>query len=111
MKRIIFQPKSEEGQLGWAVIQAFEQEVARAEARFLVVHLPSHPEMALHKGLDRWTYQTFLDALDQQFEVVHPEGALFQAAGSGGLTEIFRGHYNEKGCSIVAESIFDYLTR
>jgi len=110
-KRIIFQEQSEEQQVGWAVIQAFAQEVARTEARFLIVHLPSHPEMELYAGLGRWTYQTFLDELDGQYEVVHPEAGLFQAARDGGLEEIFNGHYNARGNRIVARSVFDYLNR
>jgi len=111
LKRIIFQEGSEEQQLGWGVIQAFGQEVATAGSRFLIVHLPSHPEMELHAGLGRWTYQTFLDALDSQYDVVHPEAALIRAAGEGGFGEIYAGHFNEKGNRIIAEAMFDHLTR
>jgi len=110
LKRIIFQEKSEEQKLGWGVIQAFGQEVAAAGARFMIVHLPSHPEMKLHAGLGRWTYQTFLDALDDEYDVVHPETALIKAAGDGGYGEIFAGHYNEKGNRIIAEAMFAHLT-
>ncbi len=110
LKRIIFQERSEEQQLGWAVIQAFRQEVAALGARFLIVHLPSHPEMKLHAGLGRWTYQTFLDALDGEFDVVHPEAALIRAVGQGGVGEVFAGHYNEKGNQIIAEVMFAHLT-
>ncbi|MEN8006533.1 MAG: SGNH/GDSL hydrolase family protein [Candidatus Krumholzibacteriota bacterium] len=110
LKRIIFRERSEEQQLGWSVIQAFGQEAAAAGSRFLIVHLPSHPEMELHAGLGRWTYQTFLDALDGEFDVVHPEAALIRAAGDGGFGEIFAGHYNEKGNRIIAEALFTHLT-
>jgi hypothetical protein len=109
MKRIIFQDKSEEQQLGWMVVQAFAQEVAATGADFKIVHLPSHPEMELRAGLGRWTYQTFLDALDSQFEVVHPEGALIEAA-DGNFGRIFAGHYNRTGNRLVAEAIFNDLT-
>jgi hypothetical protein len=110
LKRIIFQENSEEQQLGWGVIQAFNQEVITAGARFLIVHLPSHPEMELHAGLGRWTYQTFLDTLDDEYDVVHPETALIKAAAEGGFGEIFAGHYNEKGNQIIAEVMFAHLT-
>ncbi len=76
----------------------------------MIVHLPNHPEMELRAGLGRWTYQTFLDALEGDFDLVHPEDALIQAAGEGGFGEIFAGHYNEKGNRIIAEVIFDHLT-
>jgi hypothetical protein len=104
MKRIIFQDRSEEQQLGWMVIQAFAHEVETTGAEFKIVHLPSHPEMELRGGLGRWTYQTFLDALDGQFEVVHPEAALLEAAG-GDFTRIFAGHYNAHGNRIIAEAV------
>ena len=110
LKRIIFQEGSEEQRVGWGVIQAFGQEVATAGSRFLIVHLPSHPEMELHAGLGRWTYQTFLDALDSQYDVVHPEAALIRAAGDGGFGEIFAGHFNRKGNRIIAETMFSHLT-
>jgi hypothetical protein len=110
LKRIIFEEKGEEQQLGWAVIQAFNQEVAAAGARFMIVHLPSHPEMELRAGLGRWTYQMFLDALDGDYDVVHPEDALTRAATEGGFGEIFAGHYNEKGSRIIADAVFDHLT-
>ena len=110
LKRIIFQERSEEQRLGWGVIQAFSQKVAAADARFMIVHLPSHPEMELRAGLGRWTYQTFLDALDNEYDVVHPEAALIRAAGDGGFGEIFAGHYNEKGNRIIAEAMFTHLT-
>lgn len=110
LKRIIFQEKSEEQQVGWAVVQAFQQEVAAVGARFMIVHLPSHPEMELHAGLGRWTYQTFLDALDEQYDVVHPEAALIRAANDGGFGEIFAGHYNKKGNRIIAEAMFSHIT-
>ena len=110
LKRIIFTEGTREQQLGWGVIQAFGQEVAAVGARFLIVHLPSHPEMELRAGLGRWTYQTFLDALDGEYDVVHPEAALIQAAGDGGYGEIFAGHFNEKGNRIIAEAIFSHLT-
>ena len=111
LKRIIFQEGSEEQQVGWGVIQAFEQEVAAAGSRFMIVHLPSHPEMELHAGLGRWTYQTFLDALDSLYDVVHPEAALIRAAGDGGFGEIYAGHFNEKGNRIIAEAIFAHLNQ
>jgi len=110
MKRIIFQEKSEEQQVGWAVIQAFDQEVAAVGAEFMIVHLPSNQEMVLHAGLGRWTYQTFLDALDDQYDVVHPEAALIRAASEGGFGEIFDGHYNQKGNRIIAEAMFSQIT-
>lgn len=109
MKRIIFTGQGEEQQLGWALMRAFEQEASSIGARLLVLHLPSHPEMELHGQLGRWTYQTFLDALDGGFEVVHPEDALFHATAGGGLTEIFAGHYNAKGNRIIAETVFRHL--
>jgi len=110
LKRIIFREKSEEQNLGWAVIQAFNQEVAAVGARFMIVHLPSNQEMVLHAGLGRWSYQTFLDALDNEYDVVHPEVALIRAAGESGYGEIFAGHYNQKGNRIIAEAIFSHLT-
>ena len=76
LKRIIFEEKSDEQQLGWSLVQAFNQEVAATGARFMIVHLPSRQEMELRAGLGRWSYQTFLDALDDGFEVVHPEDEL-----------------------------------
>lgn len=109
LKRIIFREKSEEQQLGWAIIQAFDMEVTATGARFMIVHLPSNQEMKLRVGLGRWSYQTFLDALDGAYDVVHPEGALMQAAQAHGLGEIFAGHYNEKGNRIIAQEIFDHL--
>jgi hypothetical protein len=110
LKRIIFQEKSEEQQVGWAVIQAFNQEVAAVGAEFMIVHLPSNQEMVLHAGLGRWTYQTFLDALDGEFDVVHPEAALIRAAGERGFGDIFDGHYNQKGNRIIAEAMFSQIT-
>ena len=110
LKRIIFREKSEEQQLGWAVIQAFGLEVAATGSRFMIVHLPSNQEMELRAGLGRWTYQTFLDALDGEFDVVHPEAALMKAAQAGGIGEIFAGHYNEKGNRIIAQEILNHLT-
>jgi len=110
LKRIIFQEKSEEQKVGWAVVQAFHQEVAAIGSRFMIVHLPSHPEMKLRAGLGRWTYQTFLDALDNEYDVVHPEEALIRAVGEGGFGEIFAGHYNKKGNRIIAEALFSNLT-
>ena len=67
--------------------------------------------MELRAGLGRWSYQTFLDALDQGFGVVHPDTALIEAASEGGFGEIFQGHYNEKGNRIVAEELFKRMTR
>jgi hypothetical protein len=92
------------------VIQAFNQEVAAVGARFMIVHLPSNQEMVLHAGLGRWSYQTFLDALDNEYDVVHPEAALIRAAREGGFGEIFAGHYNQKGNRIIAETMFSHLT-
>jgi hypothetical protein len=109
LKRIIFREKSEEQGLGWAIIQAFDMEVTAMGARFMIVHLPSNQEMKLRAGLGRWTYQTFLDALDGAYDVVHPENTLMKAAQKGGLEEIFAGHYNEKGNRIIAREILDHL--
>ena len=109
LKRIIFREKSEEQGLGWAIIQAFDMEVSATGARFMIVHLPSNQEMNLRAGLGRWTYQTFLDALDGAYEVVHPEDALMKAAQKGGFEEIFAGHYNEKGNRIIAREILVHL--
>jgi hypothetical protein len=110
LKRIIFEQKSDEQQLGWAVVQAFEQEVVASGARFLIVHLPSRQEMELRAGLGRWSYQTFLDALDNRFEVIHPEGQLFNAIGDHGFGDIFTGHFNNRGNHIIADVIFNHLT-
>jgi hypothetical protein len=110
LKRIIFEDNGDEQQLGWAVTQAFSQEVAAAGSRFMIVHLPSHQEMELRAGLGRWSYQRFLDALDGSFEVVHPEDELIRAAANGGYEDIFAGHYNKKGNRIIAEKIFSHLT-
>jgi hypothetical protein len=76
----------------------------------MIVHLPSNQEMVLHAGLGRWSYQTFLDALDNEYDVVHPEAALIRAAREGGFGEIFAGHYNQKGNRIIAETMFSHLT-
>jgi hypothetical protein len=110
MKRILFTDRSEEQQLGWNIIQAFRQEAASKGSRFAIVHLPSHPEMALHAQLGRWTYQAFLDALDGDFDVIHPENALIEAAGNEGFGKIFAGHYNQLGNRIVADAVFSHLT-
>lgn len=110
MKRIIYLENSEEFQLGWMVVQAFAQQVTASGAEFMVVHLPSHPEMDLRGGLGRWTYQTFLDALDEQFDVIHPEASLIEAA-QGDLTRIFAGHYNAEGNRIVAKSVAGHLAQ
>ena len=110
LKRIIFEDRGEEQQLGWAVTRAFSQEAAAAGARFMIVHLPSQQEMELRAGLGRWSYQRFLDALDESFEVVHPEDDLIRAVSGGGYGEIFAGHYNQNGNRIIAESILSHLT-
>jgi hypothetical protein len=60
--------------------------------------------MELWQSLGRWTYQTFLDALDAQFEVVHPEADLLQTA-EGDLQRVFRGHYNALGNLVIAEAV------
>lgn len=109
LKRILFRDQSEEQQLGWNIIQAFRQEAAGGGSRFVIVHLPSHPEMELHAQLGRWTYQKFLDALDGDFEVIHPEAALIRAAGDEGFGKVFAGHYNQLGNRIVADAIFSHL--
>jgi hypothetical protein len=103
-KRILFLDGGEEQQLGWMIISAFSQEVAASGAEFRIVHLPSHPEMELWQRLGRWTYQTFLDALDGQFDVVHPEADLLQAA-EGDLQRVFQGHYNAVGNLVIADAV------
>ena len=97
LKRIIFEEKSDEQQLGWSLVQAFSQEVAATGARFMIVHLPSRQEMELRAGLGRWSYQTFLDALDDGFEVVHPEDELGAGGHRRGLWRDLRRALQRKG--------------
>lgn len=111
LKRILYRENSEEQQLGWAVIQAFAQEVAATGATFLIVHLPTKQEMGLSLRLGRWPYQTFLDALDQEYAVVHPEQAMGALVRESGIDELFAGHYTRAGNEIVADAIFTQLTR
>jgi hypothetical protein len=41
--------------------------------------------------------------------MVHPEGALIEAAGGGGFGNIFAGHYNRLGNRIVSEAVYSRL--
>ena len=109
LKRILYRENSEEQRLGWAVIQAFARDVDAAGATFLIVHLPTQQEMALSRRLGRWPYQTFLDALDGEYEVVHPERAMFAAVRDSGFAKLFAGHYTQFGNQIVADAIFAHL--
>ncbi len=109
LKRILYTERSEEQRLGWSIIQTFAQEVDQSGADFMIVHLPTAQEMNLRRGLKRWPYQTFLDALDGQNEVVHPEERLFEAVNEIGYEGIFQGHFTRAGNRIIAESVFEQI--
>ncbi len=103
LKRVLYRDQSEEQELGWLVIQAFAQEVASTGADFQIVHLPTPVELDVQRRLGRWPYQTFLDALDQAYTVVHPEGDLLKAVETEGLDAVYDGHFTARGNRIVAD--------
>ncbi len=105
LKRILYRDGSDDQKLGWAVIQAFAQEVAANGAEFKIVHLPTPVEMDVQRRLGRWPYQVFLDALDDSYDVVHPEQELLAAVEKDGLSAMFEGHYTAAGNRIIAEHL------
>jgi hypothetical protein len=105
VKRMIHRDRSEEQQLGWSVIQAFALEVEAAGAAFHIVHLPLPADLDVKRRLGRWPYQTFLDALDDPYQVTHPEGRLLTEAEKSGVGAVYAGHFTALGNRIIAEAL------
>jgi len=110
LKRILYRDNSEEQQLGWGMIQAFAREVEATGAEFRVLHLPLPIDLDVKRGLGRWPYQTFLDELDLEFQVVHPEDRLLSAVEESGVSAVYEGHFTARGNRIIAEELLRDLT-
>jgi hypothetical protein len=109
IKRMIYQQDGEDQRLAWAIIEAFASEVTGNQAQFLIVHLPSLPDLEIYPRLGKLPYQSLLDALDERYHVVRTERQLLAAGQDSGFANLFRGHYTWFGNRIVAEAIFNYL--
>ena len=103
LKRILYRDGSEAQRVSWGVVQAFAGEVAADGAAFVVVHLPTPPDLDLRRRLGRWPYQTFLDGLDRQYAVAYPEAGLFALIERGGVGAAYQGHFTPAGNRVVAE--------
>jgi hypothetical protein len=91
-------------------MEAFAKGAAESGAKFLIVHLPTQQDLDILRRLGRLPYQSFMDALDQTYEVVHPEARMLRVAqNSSSYGELFAGHYTPLGNRIVAEALFTHI--
>ncbi|MCB1182897.1 SGNH/GDSL hydrolase family protein [bacterium] len=105
IRRSVFRPTGEEPQLGWAIIQALAGEARQAGADFVIVHLPTVQDLYMGRQLGKLPYQRFLDALDRDYPVAHPEQALTAAIEAENTAAVYKGHFNARGNRIVAEAL------
>jgi hypothetical protein len=101
-------------QLAEGIIEAFQTDVLEAQARFVIVHLPTQKplrDLLKEKPLE---YQDLLDTLASQYHVIDPALELMHQAKAHSLDDLFAPeshHYSAIGNSTVAEAIAVDLLR
>jgi len=71
-----YSPSSERGALGQAIVQAFAESVAEANASFIVVHLPIRQQLRAHHESVKPAYSWLLDHIDDMLPYVPAEKSL-----------------------------------
>jgi len=109
-KRILYKTNDEEQRLGWEIFAAFAEEVAANGANFLIVHLPAQQDLEVMRQLGNFPYQSFLDALDEKYDVIHTEQQLLQAVHRTSYADLYAGHFTPMGNSIIADALSEFIT-
>lgn len=95
-------------QLAERIIEAFQTDVLEAQARFVIVHLPTQKplrDLLKEKPLE---YQDLLDTLASQYHLIDPALGLIHQAKAHSFDDLFAPeshHYSAIGNRVVAETI------
>jgi hypothetical protein len=108
-KRILYNPNGDDQILGREIIAAFAQAVSAHGADFLIVHLPTQQDLEVMRRLGKLPYQSFLNALDEKYDVVHTEEQLLQAVARTSYADIYAGHYTPMGNGIISKALLDFI--
>ena len=109
-----FADSSASRQLAKQIIEAFQTDVLEAQARFVIVHIPTQKplrDLLKEKPLE---YQDLLDTLASQYHVIDPALELMHQAKAHSLDDLFAPeshHYSAIGNRAVAETIAADLLR
>lgn len=101
-------------QLAERIIKAFQTDVLEAQARFVIIHIPTQKplrDLLKEKSLE---YQHLLDELVSQYHVIDPALALLHQAKAHSFEDLFAPeshHYSAIGNRAVAETIAADLLR
>jgi hypothetical protein len=90
--------------LSLEIVRQMSRDVRAEGSRFLIVHLPTRPDLEILRARGRLAYADLVAAIEESCEFVHTEDALLEA-GAESLDALFRenGHYSPAANAVVAE--------
>jgi hypothetical protein len=103
-----FAEASESRQLTEKIIENFEQDVVAAQARFLIVHLPTKNPLEDLLQDDPLEYQDLLDELRGKYDLIDPTPELIRQAEEGSYEALFAkdsSHYSPLANRVIGEWI------
>lgn len=113
-RRDWFDPAGEPAQLTLAIVRRFREEVERAGARFVVLHVPKRDDLVLLMAGRPLEYATLVDGLRGIAPWIDPAPRMLAAAQTGSLDGLFvggarGGHYADSANRIAAEVLAEEL--
>jgi hypothetical protein len=103
-----FAETSDSRQLAERIIEHFQREVVEAQARFIIVHLPSENPLQNLLKREPLDYQDLLDELDSKYELIDPAPGLISQAKESSFEDLFAknsSHYSPIANQVIGEWI------
>jgi len=105
-----YQMDEEPAQLTMKIIGQFRDDVERSGGKFLVIHLPSAPELQEYRATGKFSFAGAYQALQQITPVIQTEQNLRDVIGKADPHEFFEdGHYTSSLHASIGATAADYI--
>jgi len=103
-------PSLEPARLAVEILKQFKKEVEDSGGIFLMVHLPSVPDLAWLRDKKTLPFASLLDSMQKIAPVIQPESRMFETMGGREFSSFFNdGHYREELNDAVGKTVASFL--
>ncbi len=108
----IYAPEGEPMRLSEGIVDEFAHQVEVAGSRFVVLNLPTAPDLFEFQTRGAFSFESLYRALEKKHEMVPTEGALLDAAGTRPLRGFYHdGHYSKEFNAVIGRVLADAIRR
>jgi hypothetical protein len=104
-----YELSEEPAQVTLKILQEFREDVESNRGKFLIVHLPTYPDMRDLLDDEKLKYSELLERIKTSYDLIQPNHALIQEAKNSSLDSLFVGHYSPRANQVIANAIGSHI--